>query len=220
MRKNLFCALSILAITFLSLMNLPAASVFADTPGWNNLNENALVLGRSGNLYMGGSFTLAGMITPTPAIASAVIVVNSGPLSVYPQLIDFGDVSLAGNLVTVTGTTTPWQVVDATGTGSGWHLNLSATDFLTASGKKINVAQLKVRLLDASIQKVQGYGTPSAVLKSDTSLSDEAQTLMSAPTGSGMGTYSLLPEFTLLVLPSTYAGSYASVVTATVVSGP
>jgi hypothetical protein len=87
-------------------------------------------------------------------------------------------------------------------------------------GKTIPVANLRVKLADTDSVKVQGSNKPSSSVSGGMTLSPSAQNVVAATTGSGMGAYQFTPAFTLILLPSTYAGVYQSVVVATAISGP
>lgn len=167
-----------------------------------------------------GFVLLASLVFTIPAMADATVTVSGGTLSVTPQSIDFGTVTLDGTDQTVTDQdSTNWSGVDPTGTGAGWHVTIAATDFVDG-GNTIGVANFKAKLDDANINVVAGNTAPTSSIIAYTSLSTTAQTLLSAAVGNGMGSYNFVPDFTLDVAASTYAGSYTSTVTVAIISGP
>ena len=157
------------------------------------------------------------------AFADASVVVSAGSLSQTPQNINFPGVTLTGADQTVSDTdVTNWSAADSTGTGAGWHINISAANFIKQGDatKTIAVANFKVRVTDANITLVDGNTKPTSSITAYTSLSGTAQALMSAASGNGMGNYTYVPDFQLTIPAETYAGTYTSVVTVAIVSGP
>ena len=151
---------------------------------------------------------------------NAILMLTSGDLTISPLLIDFGTVTLNGATQIAAGATSSWQAVDATGSGNGWHVDVSASDFLDGTGHSISVAGFKISLSDAAITYVDGNAQPISQVTTLTPLSPTPLKLALAASGQGMGTYTLLPGFTLDVPPSTYAGSYISIVTVTATAAP
>ncbi len=165
---------------------------------------------------------LTSVVMASPVIADGVITLTGGTLSVAPQNVDFGTHGLTGYNQTFNGTTTAWTVSDPTGTGAGWKLSIKSTDF-TKNGdasKKISVTGFKASLDDANVVKVDGNDKPVSAMTSLLSLSASDQVMASAVSGTGMGTYTVLPAFTLDVPAEAYAGSYTAVLTATVAVTP
>jgi hypothetical protein len=110
---------------------------------------------------------------------------------------------------------------DATGSGAGWHINISATDFDAGGpGPYIGVANFKVKQPDADITVVAGNTKPTSSITSYTALSTTPAKLMSAAVSEGMGEYQFDPDFSLDVAAETDAGSYTSIVTFEIVTAP
>jgi opacity protein-like surface antigen len=153
--------------------------------------------------------------------ASGTISLTGGSLSVEAAAIGFTGFALDGTAHNdVTGTTTEWTVKDPTGTGAGWKLNISATDFTNVGGKLIPVSGFEVSLLDENIEVVAGNDAPTSSATTALVLTTEPQKLVSAAVDEGMGTYTLLPTFTLDVPVDTYAGDYSSTVTLQMLATP
>ncbi len=165
---------------------------------------------------------LTSVVMVLPANADGIITLTGGTLSVLPQNVDFGTHVLTGYNQTFQGTTTAWTVADPTGTGAGWHLSIKATDFSKNgdTSKKISVAGFKASLDDATIANVDGNDKPVSTMTALLQLSTSDQTMASAVPGTGMGTYTVLPTFTLDVPAEAYAGSYTAIMTATATSAP
>ena len=155
--------------------------------------------------------------------ADASVVISGGALSQSPQSVGFAGVALTGADQRINDTdSSNWSAADPTGTGAGWHINISAANFIKQGDatKTIAVANFKVRVLDANITLVDGNTKPTSSITAYTSLSGTAQALMSAASGNGMGQYTYVPDFQLTVPAETVAGTYDSVVTVAIVSGP
>jgi len=155
-----------------------------------------------------------------PVLADATITVSGGTLSVTPQAVAFAGVTLNGADQTSTGTSSAWSASDLTGSGSGWHINVKATDFSDGAGNSIAVGGFRIQLQAGNISTVAGNTAPSSQIASLTALSTTDQSLLSAASGAGMGTYNFTPNFDLAVPAETFAGSYSSTVTVSAVSGP
>ena len=171
-------------------------------------------------------FTLAFALTLALALglvgiayADATVTISGGTLSVTGQSISF-TASLTGADQTVyDNDAANWSAVDPTGTGAGWHINISATDFSDGS-HTITVGNFKVKLDAGNIATVAGNTAPTSQITSYTALSGTAQSLLSAALGAGMGTYTFVPDFSLDLAAETYAGTYTSTVTVAIIAGP
>lgn len=160
------------------------------------------------------------LLTLGPVSAQAIITLTGAPLSVSTQSITFPVTMLTGQVQTVSGTTAgAWVVRDPTGTGAGYRVSLRATNF-TNGPHSIAVGNLRLALANADIVTVDGNTKPASAMTSLTPLSTSDQTLLSAATDTGMGTYQVTPTFSLTIPADTYAGTYTATVTATIVAGP
>lgn len=159
--------------------------------------------------------------------ATGEVVISGGSLSVTAQDINFAATLDGTDQIVYDTDSAAWEAKDPTGTGSGWHINISATDFSctagSCTGKTIAVANFKVRLQNANISIHEGGGgndLPVSDIASYTSLSGTADRLMLAAAGEGMGWYDFTPDFSLDLAAETYAGTYQSTVTVGIISGP
>ena len=75
-------------------------------------------------------------------------------------------------------------------------------------------------LRDADISLIQGNTKPVSVVISLIPLSSQPLKVANAAVKAGMGVYTLSPTFSLPVPPSTYVGSYVSIVTVTATAAP
>lgn len=168
----------------------------------------------------------------TTATASATGTITGGSLSIttVSGSLTFG-ATLTGADQTVESTTAPtFEVIDATGTGAGWKVAFTASDF-TSGTHTLTVDHLKFQPSGGTITVIDGQTGGSAPTEAGgaaTSLhATNGLKVLSAATDCGMGTYQYTPlasKFTLDVPAETYAGTggdaYTSTLTATVVSGP
>lgn len=115
---------------------------------------------------------------------------------------------------------TQWLAIDATGTGEGWQLNIKATEFENEDGYKIPAKALEITLLDESIYSVAGNTKPSSMNLSSTPLSTSSQVLALAARGEGMGSFSLIPIFSIEIPTGTPPGTYNSLLTLTILTAP
>ena len=132
---------------------------------------------------------------------------------------------LTGTTQTLTTAIDVFDIIDASGSGSGWKVNVSATQFsqggttpnlLTTGALKLTSSPTITALDDnsdaaANIVKAQ----PASIDGSDVKL-------LSAPAGEGQGSYQVaaLPLELTLKPSEVYAGTYNSTVTVTLTTGP
>ena len=159
-------------------------------------------------------------LTVSPVSADATITISGSPLSVTPQAITCTTVVLSGIAQTATCTTSAWTIKDPTGTGAGYRLQISATNFSDGAGHTIPVSGFKLTLADTAITTTAGNTKPASAMASATPLSTTAQNVLSAAVNTGIGTYNATPTFSIDVPPDTFSGSYVSTISATMVAGP
>ncbi len=155
----------------------------------------------------------------TATQSAVTITINSGSLYVNANPITFPNTVLSGAAQTVNGSTTAWDVGDNTGIGAGYRLTIAATDFSDGAGHTISVSNVSVQVLDTDIALQAGNTKPVSALAAYTPLSTIAQNLLTANINTGMGTYTALPSFRVIIPASAYAGSYTSTVTVTIIAG-
>ena len=168
----------------------------------------------------------AGTFTLTYAtVTTAAIAYNATAATVETAIEGLSNVTAA----TVTGTgasSTPWVIRFVTDTGSGI---MTSTDTLTGGSSTvaleavdISVAdqQFQITLADADVAAVAGNTKPTSSVTTKTDIADSTVTFLSAPTDTGMGSYTLNPDFELELRAEVYAAAYTSTITVTIVSGP
>lgn len=149
-----------------------------------------------------------------------MIDIYGDAMMVLPNAIQFQTITLDGQAQVSQGITTPWLATDPTGLGAGWHLNIAATDFSDGHGHAIAVNGFRASLPESAITRLYGSTAPTTTMNLPTALSTTPQMLLHAVADTGMGQYTLQPAFTLDVPSDTYVGTYTSVVTVQIISGP
>ncbi len=180
------------------------------------------VHGRDAAGNWGATASVALNVTAPPAGAeTASISIAGGSLALGTNPIDFGAIALTGIDQTVdTAPAPPWWATDARGTGSGWNITISSTDFSETGGGLITVDNFKMQLLGASIVTVSGNAPPTSQVTSYQPLGGAAAKLLSAGAGTGMGTYDFTPDARLIVPAETVPGDYQAFMTVSINSGP
>jgi putative surface cell wall-binding protein len=169
--------------------------------------------------------------------------VNAGSLTLTsPTSLTWGETlnGLNQNVVDATAADQQYTVNDATGSGAGWNVSMSATTFTTGSHTLANAGTLST---NGSLTSISGTTAPTATCSAactaptDTTTYPVAiTTAATSPTPSiiydtavatGLGLFviggsaALNPVGWWLQIPaSVYAGSYTSTVTLEVTSGP
>ena len=155
---------------------------------------------------------------PAAGSVQATVSVTGGSLSNTAQSIAFPGVTLTGADQLVVGATAAWQAQDARGTGAGWNVTVTSSNF-TGTGGSIAVANFKLRL--PSVTTIAGNTAPTPSPASYVALSNATPLkILSAAAATGMGTYGYTPETQLTVPGSTSAGSYTANVSVSINSGP
>jgi len=163
------------------------------------------------------------------AASTGSVDLVGGSLSVTTSDILLGSVTLDGTdqVAVSDASSNNWVATDATGSGNGWHLTIFATNFSDGAGQEIDISQpdteFKIQLLDSNISVINGNTKPVSQVTSLTPISNVTPLkFLSAAAGTGMGSYSLHPNFELEIPAdlSVGAGGYTSTVTVDIVAGP
>lgn len=159
-------------------------------------------------------------ITATPAGSVPVtVVVTSGTLTNSTYNINFGPIGMTGADLILTAPNGAWRAIDARGTGAGWNVSVTTTDFSSTLGA-IAAANFKVSLPSASITKIAGNALPTSGATTYQPLGTTPLKMLAAGIGQGMGTYDYLCNWQLTVPAQTLAGSYTAVMVVSINSGP
>jgi hypothetical protein len=173
----------------------------------------------NGNVSSGTSL---GLQIPQQIEIVAEVEVRGTVLSINPQLLRLivrVEPLQAANKAIIT-MDSQWLAIDATGAGEGWQLNIKATELEDQAGYVIAAKALEIALLDESIYPVAGNTRPSSMILSPTPLSTSSQVLVVAARGEGMGSFSLIPTFSIEIPTGTPPGTYYSLLTLTILTVP
>ena len=182
--------------------------------------HNLFVQGQDSAGNWGSADVVAFNITAAPAGTELMTIqLNGGSLSVTTNPVDFGTLSLTGLEQTIDTQPFPWTAADARGTGAGWNVTVSSTDFASAGGT-IPVDNSKLRLQDTNVVTVSGNTPPTSQVTSYQPLSTSPLAVLSAASGNGKGTYDFTPDMRQIVPADIAPGSYEAFLTVSINSGP
>jgi hypothetical protein len=161
----------------------------------------------------------------------ATVTITGGTLSVAGNDITFAGVTLDGTdqVTTSASGSNNWSATDARGTGAGWNLTIVATDFSDGGTRTLDISsadqEFMIQLLDTNVGVTAGNTQPVSQVATLTAIPESpaaALKFLSAAVDTGMGSYTLNPNFALDIPAETYVGTgtYTSTVTITAVSGP
>lgn len=153
--------------------------------------------------------------------ARAGAAVVAGALGVTtPPTVAFPAVTLTGTTQAATVALTPLTVTDLRGSGVGWTLSLQAPDFASGAGRILPFGGLQVTpgapTATASGSTSAGgltVGVPGALGGPDTTPGvtlSSPLTLLTAPSGQGLGQYGTSAALTFTVPARAYTGSYSA----------
>lgn len=138
---------------------------------------------------------------------------------------NFESVTLNGTTQTVGAQIDAFNITDARGTGAGWNVSVSATQFShdvrtekLAAGA-LGLAAPTVTKVDENSDLVTTISTLSGTIDNDTAIPVK---ILSAAVDGGKGSYSsaLIPMTLTLMPKEVYAGTYTSTITATLTATP
>ena len=162
----------------------------------------------------------AGNWSTAVSTSVSVTAAAGGSRSLSAKPITFPAVTLTGADRIVDGVTQSWRASDTTGTGGGWNVSITGSNFRGPSGA-IPAANLSVRQLQAGITIASGNTAPLTQVPGYQPLSAAAPLkLLSASAGTGMGAYDFAPDFRLTIPVSTALGDYVAALVVTINSGP
>ena len=160
---------------------------------------------------------------------TATVTVTADSLTVAPANVSLSTVVLDGSDKTSTSpyTSNAWTAEDARGTGAGWNVTITATDFSDGGSNTIDISQpdqeFSIQIADANITVIYGNTKPTSSVTSMTAIPTTGGTplkIVSAATNTGMGSYNIPPAFELMVRAETVAAVYTSTITVTINDGP
>lgn len=156
-----------------------------------------------------------------PALADTIITITGeDDATIDTDVIAFTTFKLDGtDQVDLEGTTGEWTAQDARGTGAGWYVTIVAsTPTSTVGSHEIDVDNFEMTI--PSVDTEAGNTAPTYLAFASAATLATQKNMLVAPAGTGMGTYTFTPEFTLDVPAETYAGAYVSTITVTMNQSP
>jgi hypothetical protein len=172
---------------------------------------------------------LLAALAPASALAATATVtgtVSAGTLSIATTATPSFSVTLDGT--DKTGSySVPTTVTDATGSGAGWNLTITSTQFTTGGGSPKTLSTSASSLTGVTNSCVGGstctnptnsVGYPVAVPAGSTP--PTAVKYFNSAVNTGQGQFANTPSISVSVPANAYAGSYSSTLTVAAVSGP
>ncbi len=144
--------------------------------------------------------------------------VNAGPLSLVMPGADanLNAVTLDGTNKSTTGTLGNVRVIDARGTGAGWYVTLSATDFIHDTTPTNTIAATgNFDVATATVTNVSGNGGVTGGIGN---LGGGGISVMDSGSPMGRGINETSPELDLIIPAEAFLGTYSATVTGTLIS--
>lgn len=150
--------------------------------------------------------------------------INGGSLSIENLSISsFAETTLDGSVQTLTTDIGDYTVVDSTGSGSGWQLNVDAAPLTNADDYALPANSLNMSAPSVSAEEGSSDSGTIATQEGDIDTGSETGVnILSAQADGGMGTFTLSDtDLSLDLQPKDVKeGTYTSTVTFSLVSGP
>jgi hypothetical protein len=160
----------------------------------------------------------AATATVTGTVTGSVLSASTAAVPSFSDNLDLGDQTQTY--------TVPMTVQDTRGTGAGWHLTITSTQFSTGGGTPNLLATNASSL--TGVTAVCASGTCTAVSNSTGypvavpagSGPPTAVNFVSDAANNGMGKFTVTPTVGVFVPQNSFAGTYTSTLTLAIVSGP
>lgn len=169
----------------------------------------------------------------TTGSASASAAIGAGSLSIgEPSAVTFPPVTLTGTAQLAAATPACGAspngciaITDATGSGNGWNLTVSATQFTQAAGqpnpgKTLSTDALSLQTAPVPASIDASSTPPTVSVTTPAIVSAAGIKVVNAQAGSGMGSFNVPIAYQLAVRADAYQGTYSSTLTFTLASTP
>jgi hypothetical protein len=170
----------------------------------------------------------AALLAAAPLAVTGTATISAGSLGFVstPPNVSFS-ATLTGLDQTVSANEA-LDVGDATGSGTGWNVTATSTTFTTGGGSPHLLSTTATTLTSAPSDVCDASSTCALATNSITypytlpaaASAPTATKLYNAAANTGMGNQTVTPAWKLSVPASTYAGTYTSTWTLSLVSGP
>ena len=170
-----------------------------------------ILLGSAAVALAAATAALAGTLTPTATISGAAgmsMTLPSGPS--MTSTLDGTDQVVSWSALL--------GIVDARGSGAGWNLTASATNFSDSAGHTITPGAI-----GSVTSACRGGNSCTGATNSVTypiTITGTAAKFFNASADSGLGKVDVTPSVDVTIPGNAYAGTYTSTVTLAAVSGP
>lgn len=159
--------------------------------------------------------------TTDDATGSAEVTGGTLTMGALNESYAFSAVTLDGTDKTTT-VDIPLDVNDATGSGTGWNLQVAATTFTTGTKSLADTGTLSITAVSAvcdatCTSPANSHSYPMALT---TSATPTAVEFFDAAADTGMGDFTITPTLQVAIPANAYAGTYTSTFTITLASGP
>ena len=171
----------------------------------------------------GGTFTLT-----YDSVTTDTIAWNANAATVETAIEGLSNVTAA----TVTGSGTssiPWVIRFVTDSGSGIMTagigsltggTPAATITLATIDISVADQQFQITMSNDDVGVTAGNTKPTSSVTSQTDIADDTVTFLSAAVNTGMGDYTVDPDFELEVRAEVYAAAYTATITVAIVTAP
>jgi hypothetical protein len=161
---------------------------------------------------------LAATATATGTVTGSALSVATSSAPSFSANLDNGDATASYSLALNT--------IDTRGTGTGWNLTITSTQFTTGGGSPQTLATNASTVTGVTTACASGTCTnptnaiayPVAVPAGATA--PTAVKFFNAAANSGLGKFTITPTVSVFVPQNTIAGTYTSTLTVSIVSGP
>jgi hypothetical protein len=160
----------------------------------------------------------AAAVTATGTVTGTALSATSSATPSFTANLDSGDVTATYTI--------PLTVQDTRGTGAGWNLTITSTTFSTG-GATPNLLSTNASSL-TGVTSVCASGTCTSPINAQTypvgvpaaGTAPAAVKFFNTTANNGMGKFTITPTIAVTVAQNSFAGSYTSTVTASIVTGP
>jgi hypothetical protein len=174
---------------------------------------------------------LACLTAPTAALAtgastSVSLLGGSLSFSTTPSASNFPATSLTGSQQTIHANLASWGVIDATGSGAGWHVTFQASQFSGPESATLPTGSL---VMTAPVITASGVNLAVPPLTQGATFTldgGSAVPVVHALAGTGQGSWAMTQantaggDLALTIPASANAGTYTSSLTFTLATGP
>jgi hypothetical protein len=171
----------------------------------------------------------AALVVPVAAVAATgTATITAGSLAFVGSVPNVSFSATLNGLDQTVTSTQALDVSDATGSGTGWNLTATSTTFSTGGGTPKLLSTTATSLTGAPTDTCDASSTCTLGTNSVTypyvlpagATAPTATKLFNAAANTGLGNQTVTPSWKLAVPASTFAGTYTSTWTISLVSGP